>query len=162
MAPWLGELGLVFLVGLILPIAPWLPLRPVVLVPLVATHGQPWLVALAASLGAVLGTVPWYGIAASAGSTVRVQRWLHRRWVTGLLGWLRGKTFLAVWLFALLPLPDQLISVAAGVERYPLRRMLLAFFLGRLPIFLALAYLGSTNRELLTTAWSWTLGVLKW
>ncbi len=148
-----GQLGLVFLVGFLLPIFPWFPIRLAFLIPLVATSVHPVAVALSAAVGASIGTIPLYAVSWRLRDTRTVERWRHQRWMQKLLKWLAGRMFVSIFLFALLPLPDQVMSLAGGLERYPVWRLALAFFLGRLPYFLALGFLGSTNREVIEGAW---------
>ncbi len=147
------KLGLVFLVGFLIPIFPLFPIRLALLIPFVATSVHPFLVALAAAVGASVGTVPLYAVSWRFRDTRTVERWTRKGWAQKLLKFLQGKMFVSILLFALLPLPDQLMSVAGGLERYPVARLMLAFFIGRLPYFLALGYLGSTNREVIEGAW---------
>lgn len=149
MPPAVLALAGVFLVGFILPVVPLFPIRLAALIPLAATVAHPAAVVLVASLGAALGTAPLYLVARQARESAAVQHWLERRWVRRFLGWLEGRMFLAAFLFALLPLPDQLISLAGGFKTYPLGRLCVAFFLGRLPYFTLLATLGAANRGLI-------------
>lgn len=144
------ELLLVAGVGFLLPLVPVFPLRLWVLIPLVASHVHPALVVLAAGIGTSLGTLPIYGIARGVRDTRTVDRWFQHGWARRLMAFLEGKMFLAILLFALLPLPDQLMSAASGLKRYPAWRVALAFCLGRLPYFIVLAYIGSTHREAVT------------
>lgn len=158
----LVQLLTVFAVAFVLPIVPVLPIRPSLLVPLVAANVDPYAVAAVASLGAALGTLPLYAVAATTRNAERVKRWLQRRWVRGALAWLTGKTFFTIFVFALLPLPDQLMSVATGVQQYPARKVVLAFFLGRFPVFLLYALIGSANREWITANWLKFLDAFRW
>ncbi|MFH0828644.1 MAG: VTT domain-containing protein [Candidatus Kerfeldbacteria bacterium] len=146
------KLLFVFLVGFILPIVPPFPVRLAVVIPIVSASVNPIAVVLAAALGSSLGTLPLYGLSMKAKDTRLVKRWLRREWVRITLRFLEGKMFLTVLLFALLPLPDQLMSVIGGLQRYPARRMALGFFIGRLPYYCALAYLGSSERDIINGA----------
>jgi membrane protein YqaA with SNARE-associated domain len=137
------QLGLVALVGFILPIVPVFPVRLAFLIPLTAASVHPLLIVFAASVGSSMGTLPLYAITREAGDLATVQRWLSRRWMRRLLRALEGRMFVCILLFAFLPLPDQLMSVMGGFERYPAWKLMLGFFLGRLPYYLALAFLGA-------------------
>ncbi len=138
-------LGLVFGVGFLLPIVPIFPLRLAILIPLAAAVVHPLLVVLAASIGSALGTIPLYAVTSGVRTTPTVQRWLARPWFRRMLTALEGRMFLTTLLFALLPLPDQLMSVVGGLRSYPVWRMAAAFFLGRLPYYLLLATIGAAN-----------------
>jgi len=141
------QLGLVALVGFILPIVPVFPVRIAVLIPLAAASVNPLLVVLAASAGSSLGTLPLYAITREANDFAIVKRWRSHGWVRRLLRALEGRMFVCVLLFALLPLPDQLMSVISGFERYPAWKMTAGFFIGRLPYYLLLAFLGARFSE---------------
>lgn len=155
------QLGAVFVVSFLLPIVPLLPIRLWVLIPLVAANVSPLLVALTAGVGASLGTLPLYAVSATAKDWTRVRRWLRHAWVRRWLQWLEGKLFWSVFVFALVPLPDQLASVASGLKNYPASRLAWAFFLGRMPYFLLLAFLGQANRELIQGSWQQVLHLFR-
>lgn len=141
------QLALVALVGFILPIVPVFPVRLAMLIPVVSASVHPLLVVIAASLGSSLGTMPLYVLTREVNDLVVVQRWLAHGWVRRLLTYLNGKMFLCVLLFALLPLPDQLMSVVGGFEKYPAWKLSVGFFIGRLPYYCALAFLGARYAE---------------
>ncbi len=136
------ELGLVMLVGFILPIVPIFPLRLAFLIPVVAASINPLLVVLAASVGSSLGTLPLYAVTREVSDLSTVKRWLSHGWMQKLLAALNRKMFVCVLIFALLPLPDQLMSIVSGFEDYPAWKLSLGFFIGRLPYYLLLAFLG--------------------
>jgi membrane protein YqaA with SNARE-associated domain len=146
------QLALVALVGFILPIVPVFPIRLVMLIPVVSASVHPLLVVFAASLGSSLGTLPLYALTREAGDIDTVKRWLAHRWIRGLLAYLNGKLFLCVLLFALLPLPDQLMSVVGGFERYPAWKLSVGFFIGRLPYYCLLAFFGARYSEAIHNA----------
>ncbi len=154
------QLGTVFLVGFILPIVPVFPVRLIVLIPLVSATVDPIAVVLSASIGSCLGTLPIYGLAVKAKERAVVDRWMRRRWVQGMLRALEGRMFLTVVLFALLPLPDQLMSAIGGLKRYPAGRMALGFFIGRLPYYSLLAYIGSTQADAINSSFRRLLALL--
>lgn len=143
----LPKLASVFLASAIVPTVPFFPIRPTFLIPLVSITVSPVLVAVTGTIGAALGTLPLYAVTAKVKDYRSVRRWLRYPWVVRILTFLRGRLFLAFFLIALLPIPDQFVSLIGGVEAYPASRMLIALFLGRLPYFLLLAYLGVWNRD---------------
>lgn len=156
------ELGLVFVVGLLLPTFPWLPVRLAILVPLTATTVSPGLVALTAAVATALGTWPLYAVSRKASNHARVQAWMNRPRIRRIMRILEKRMFLMILLFALLPLPDQVMSISGGLRRYPACRMILGFFLGRLPYFFFLAWLGSAHRDEIAAASQWFLRVITW
>jgi membrane protein YqaA with SNARE-associated domain len=138
-----------------------MPIRPTWLILLFAAT-YPWaVVALVATLGAVVGTIPLYEVAIHAQRTRRVQAWLARRWVQRLLRWLKGKDFLTIVVIVVSPLPDQLIGIVGGVRRYPMGKFLLANFVGRFAFYAAIAYLGALGATRFGSPASWVLPVLQ-
>lgn len=150
------ELALLFGVTALAPnINFFLPIRPVFLIIAFAAT-LPWpLVAAVAICGAVVGTLPLYGVAYKATDLRSVHRWLEIRWIHRLLERFRAQTFLLIVLTILTPLPDQLIGIFGGIERYPFRRFLLANLVGRLLFYFPLAYLGHVGSPLLKGFGNW-------
>lgn len=157
-----GQLAAIFLVGLLLPTFPFLPVRLAVLIPFAAATIHPLLVTLVASVATSLGTLPLYAFSNKAVDAKVVKRWLRRPWVRSLLQFLEGKMFLAILIFALLPLPDQLMSVLSGIKRYSPSKTALGFFLGRLPYFLLLSYFGASHRALIEQTSHWLVRSFSW
>lgn len=94
---------------------------------------DPWGVLAAGTLGALLGTLPWY-VAGRSLSSERLKRWVgrHGRWLT--LGpddithaehWFARHGAAAVFLGRMVPAVRSVISVPAGVVHMPLWRFLL-------------------------------------
>jgi len=152
------ELGGLFLVCFVTPtVSFFFPIRPTILTIILAQH-LPWpLVGLVAGAGGVLGVLPLYGIAYKATDARSIQRWLRHRWIAWLVDRLRRRLFLLVVLLVVTPLPDQLIGITAGVERYSFKRFLAANAVGRLIIYLPLSYAAAHYRVELTSVWSWIL-----
>lgn len=146
------KLLVVFLVGFIIPIVPPFPVRLAFVIPVVSASVHPLAVVLVAALGSCLGTLPLYGLSVKAKDSRIVTRWLRHGWIRSFLRFLEGRMFLAVLLFALLPLPDQLMSIVGGLKRYPVKKLALGFFIGRLPYYCALAFLGSSERDAINGA----------
>lgn len=155
------ELGGLFLVCFVTPtLSFFFPIRPTILTIILAQH-LPWpVVGVVAGAGGVAGVLPLYGIAYKATDLRAIQRWLQHRWIAWLVNRLRRRLFLLVVLLVVTPLPDQLIGITAGVERYSFRRFLAANVLGRMLVYLPLAYAAAHYRVELTSVWSWILQVL--
>lgn len=152
----LFELGGLLLVTVLTPnFNFFMPIRPTLLTVVLAQH-IPWLaVGLVASIGGVLGVLPLYGIAYRVTEDKRVQRWMRMKGVGRLLRWMQHKTFLLIILLVVTPLPDQLIGIAGGVEQYPLRRFLLANMIGRVLIYVPLAYVAAAQHQSVQSVWTW-------
>lgn len=157
---WLELAGL-FAVALLAPnINFFLPIRPTLLTILLVQR-MPWLVVgIVGTVGGALGTLPLYGVAYKATDSKTVQRWLRYRPVKWILDALKGKIFLLIVLLVISPLPDQLIGITAGAEKYSARKFLLANFLGRAAVYLPLAYLAAQHEAAINTAWTWFVHLL--
>ncbi len=105
------------------------------------------LVGLAGGAGAAIGEITGY-MAGYSGRGV-VARWkLYNRMVE----WLRRWGMLAIFFLSVIPFFFDLAGIAAGVLRYPLWKFLIACWLGRMVLYIAMAYAG---------AWGWDV-VLGW
>lgn len=160
LSDWLELTGL-FAVALLAPnINFFLPVRPTILTILLAQH-MPWLlVGIVGTVGGVIGTLPLYGVAYKATDTKMVQRWLRYRPVKWILDALKGKLFLLIVVLVMTPLPDQLIGLTAGTERYSVRKFLLANCVGRALVYLPLSYLASRHAAAISDAWTWFVHLL--
>ncbi len=155
------ELSSLFLVSVLAPnINFFLPVRPTLLTILLASQ-MPWfVVGMTAVIGGVIGVIPLYEVAYKVSETKRVQRWLHMRGIGKVLHALKDKLFLLIVLLVITPLPDQLIGLSAGAEKYPLGRFLLANIVGRAIIYFPLAYLAAHHQAAVQDAWTWFVHLL--
>jgi len=162
---WVGHLtdfGSLFVVSAITPNLNFvMPVRPIWLI-VIFSQSYHWvLVAFIATLGATVGVIPLYKIIYNVQKGKSVQGWLRRRWVRRIMGMLKGRDFLAILVIVLTPLPDQLIGIVSGVNRYPMGKFLLANFLGRFAFYLIIAYLGAVGAARFGTIGSWFLPFLQ-
>ena len=101
---------------------------------------DPWLVGLAAGIGAALGELTGYviGYAGKEVAERKDGKWLKRahKWAEK-----RG-VFPVILVFAATPLPDDVTGIIAGVISYDWRKFLLACFIGKLILSLGLAWGG--------------------
>lgn len=112
---------------------------------LVAHSGNPWLLALCAIAGSILGGYTTWHIG-RRGGTVALRYYVPARLLVRIVGWVERHRILAVFLPALLPppiplLPFALASGALGVSR---RRFLLVFGAARSLRYSFVAWLGVT------------------
>lgn len=152
------ELAVLFVVAAITPTINFLlPLRPTLLI-LVLSQQLPWLiVGIVASLGGTIGALPLYSIALKVSDTTTVHRWLQHGLVARLLRPLRTKMFLLLVLIIISPLPDQLIGLSGGAERYPVKKFLFANMIGRLLMYMPLAFVAAYFHSDISAAWSWLI-----
>lgn len=146
--PAAAELAALFALGLFCN-GPYSPVLPATVEPLVMIYGQvyaPLLVALVATLSAVLAEVVdfrLYGVVLASRRLARARDSRTARWLVRLFD---RAPFLATVIAAATPIPFWLARCCAVVAGYPMRRFLLATALGRLPRWFAYAALGAALR----------------
>ncbi len=154
-------LGALFLASFLAPsLNFFLPARPVLIAVALDVVHPWWLVTGIGALGSTLGTIPLYAAVRSVEHTATVRRWYRLPGIRALLQCLRRRTFLAILVLVLTPLPDQLIGITAGAERYPLRKLLAATFAGRLLFYGALTLFAEQHADLLLRWWRAALEVV--
>ena len=137
----LGYLG-AFLISLVSNATIVLPAPSLLLLFALGAAFNPILVGVVGGLGGAIGELSGYiagrsgrGIARNSGWFTRAEMWM-RRWGT-----------LTVFVFALVPiLPIDTAGLAAGGLHFPIRKFLLACFLGKTLLYIAMALFG---------AWGW-------
>lgn len=98
---------------------------------------NPWLVGLAAALGATLGEFTGYGLG-RAGEKVIEKK--HEKWLKKANVWMeKYKAFTVIVFFAATPLPDDVVGVFCGAIKYDIRKFVIATFIGKMIMNLALA-----------------------
>jgi membrane protein YqaA with SNARE-associated domain len=134
-----GYLG-IFLVSLIGSSTIILPLPSAVLIFTSATVLNPFLLAVSAALGCVIGELTGFFIG-KGGRSVIEKRWKKDVKKTEKLFEKYGG-FWIILMFAATPLPDDIVGIVAGALKYPLKKFFLASFIGKLILNLILAYGG--------------------
>lgn len=99
------------------------------------------LVGLAGGVGAAIGEITGY-MAGYSGRGVVERLKLYNRMVE----WLKRWGMLAIFFLSLIPFFFDLAGIAAGALRYPLWKFLIACWLGRTVLYIAIAFAG---------AWGW-------
>jgi uncharacterized membrane protein YdjX (TVP38/TMEM64 family) len=124
---------------------PLSPFLPAAYEPILLLYGQLYPPLVIALLGALTSAAAeylnyhLYRALLSSDSLARVLRSDAARPVTALFG---RRPFLAIWICAWSPLPDWAARILATHTRYPVRRYLAAFVVGRIPKFWLLAEVG--------------------
>jgi uncharacterized membrane protein YdjX (TVP38/TMEM64 family) len=102
-------------------------------------------VGVIASIGAALGELTGY----FAGYWGRVAiKEKHLKRLERAESWMKRHGSPVVFLFALTPLPFDIVGIAAGSLRFPLWKFFLACWAGKLPRAIFIAYLGSISVRL--------------
>lgn len=133
-----------FLVAFITSITVMFPLPGFAIIGVIAaTPDFNWAgVALAATMGGGLGEFTAY-LAGYGGAAIITPE--QSKWYKMAEGWMRRYGTATIFLFALTPLPFDIVGIAAGALRFPFWKFILATIAGRLPktfIGCYLAYLG--------------------
>lgn len=135
----MGYLG-IFFVSFIGSATIVLPLPSFLVVFVMGAIMNPWFVALSAAAGNAVGELTGYGLGKGGGKLIERR---YKDFVDKYREWFkRDKTFLLVTLFAATPLPDDVVGVVCGLFNYDLKKFLLASFIGKFLLNLALAWGG--------------------
>ena len=101
---------------------------------------NPWLVGFSAAIGAALGELTGYVVGLGGEKLIEKR---HKTFLRKYKKWLRREfMFPLVVLFAATPLPDDIVGIACGIFRYDVKKFLMASFIGKLILNLALAFGG--------------------
>jgi len=121
-----------------------LPVPGIIIILALGAALPPVLVGLAAGIGAGMGEMTAY-MAGISGRGL-VENWkLYDR----LVGWLNKWGILAVFVFALTPLPFDPLGIVAGILRFPFWKFFIACWLGKTVQNIIVAYAGLYGWKLL-------------
>ena len=134
---------------------------------LAAQHNAAWLLVLAAVTGSIFGGyITWS--AGKKGGEAMLERYVPKRFLTPLTGWVKRHGVISVCVASILPppiplLPFLLAAGALGIQRKP---FLLAFSIARTVRYSFIALLGVTYGRKMLRLWSHYLagwaGVILW
>jgi len=134
-----GYIG-VFLVSLIGTASIFFPVPSFAVIFAAGAFLNPFLVALFAGLGATIGEVTGYALGLGGRhvlskkykkSVSRTKEWIEKRGV-----------FVVILLFAITPLPDDVVGILAGIIKYDIKKFFIATFIGKFFLSLVLALAG--------------------
>lgn len=125
-----GYLGL-FLVNLISSSTVFFPVPGVATVFLGGVIWNPLLVGIISGIGAGLGELSGYFLGFGGRGLASFKKREENHWSTRLERFFHKSGFITIFLFALLPLPFDVVGMTAGVLNYPVWKFLLATILGR-------------------------------
>ncbi len=139
-----GYLGL-FLINFIGSATIILPTPAFVVVFAMGAVLNPWLIGIVSGAGAALGELTGYAIGVGikeVSEEVRGEK-KHGKWLKRAEKWAQKHgIFPVLILFAATPLPDDILGILGGAINYPLKRFLLASFIGKAIMNMALAWGG--------------------
>ena len=131
-----GYLG-AFLVSLVSNATIVLPVPGIIIVLALGAALPPVFVGLAAGIGSAIGEMTAYVVGIGGRGLVE-----NRRLYDRLVEWLRKWGVMVIFVFALTPLPFDLLGIVAGVLRFPLWKFFLACWLGKTLLNIIIAYAG--------------------
>ena len=133
-----------FLVSLVSNATIILPVPGVIIILALGATLSPILVGLSAGVGAAVGEMTAYMVGLSGRGLVE-----NRRLYDRLVEWLNKWGVVTVFIFALTPLPFDLLGIVAGALRFPLWKFFIACWLGKTVQNIIVAYAGFYGWELL-------------
>ena len=144
----LGNYGYLsaFLISLVANATIVLPFPGIVIIfALGATFNQV-LVGLAGGIGGTIGEMTCYMLGYSGRGVVE-----NRRFYDKAVQWLKKWGVLAVFIFALTPLPFDVLGIAAGLLRFPFWKFFVACWCGKTLVYIGMALAGAWGWEAFTS-----------
>ncbi len=148
--------GGVFVVSLIGSLVPFLPVPYLFVVVLLSKSLDPVLLGLASGLGGAIGKLTSYALGRAG---YRLLGEARRKQMDSLREIMGKYGDLAVFAFALTPLPDDVYYIPAGMIKMPLRRFMLANTAGKVVLGTFVAYTGGLYLTLFESTLGDTVGV---
>ncbi len=133
-----GYIG-AFMISVLGSLIPFLPVPYLIPVVLMAEQLDPFILGVAAGIGGALGKLTSYGLGRAGRRLLGEEK---RRRMTALGKLIRRYGMLAVFLFALTPLPDDVIYVPIGLANFSITRFMIANALGKIVLSWIVAYSG--------------------
>lgn len=136
----------VFVASLFGNLIPFIPYFLVVVTVVTAFEGLTLVqVATLSALGATIGKFTIYSVGYGAGRILSEKRKAGFNSLRKLLG---GSAFLAAFIFAASPFPDDIVFIPLGIMRYSPTKTLIALFSGKFALTLLVAYLARSSSHL--------------
>jgi membrane protein DedA with SNARE-associated domain len=142
-----GYLG-IFTISFIGSVSVIFPIPYTIVIYLSGAFLDPFFVAISGGLGAALGEFSGYALGYYGRTVVSKERRRKMDYMVKLFGRYGSAT---IFLFALTPLPDDLLFIPLGVMRYPFLKAFVPALLGKTLMTFILAYSGQQSIELIKT-----------
>jgi len=142
-----GYLG-VFIISFIGSVSVVFPIPTTIVIFFLGGVLDPFFVAVSGGLGAALGEFSGYTLGYYGRKIVNEQRKRKMDYIVKLFDKYGPAT---IFLFALTPLPDDLLFIPLGVMRYPFWKAFIPALLGKTLMTFILAYSGQQSIELIET-----------
>jgi membrane protein DedA with SNARE-associated domain len=140
-----GYLG-VFVISFIGSVSVIFPVPYTLVIFVLGSMLDPFFVAVSGGLGAALGEFSGYTLGYYGRKIVNKERRRKMDYMVKLFGRYGPVT---IFLFALTPLPDDLLFIPLGVMRYPFLKAFVPALLGKIVMTFILAYSGQQSIELI-------------
>ena len=140
-------LGLIGAASIIIPVP-----TTVALLGMAAIPGafNPVLLALAFGFGAAIGQLTSYGVGYTGGMVVSKK---HKRRLNAMLKIFERYGMIAVFIFALTPLPDSLLFIPMGLIHYSLWKIFVAAVAGKVAMSLIITHFGGVVGQAFVEDW---------
>ncbi|MEM7825621.1 MAG: VTT domain-containing protein [Candidatus Aenigmatarchaeota archaeon] len=99
---------------------------------------HPFLVGLSAGIGSTLGEFTGYGLGYGGRKLIKKKS----KWLKTAEQWFKKNGFITILIFALTPLPDDIVGIIGGITKYDIKKFFIASFIGKTFLCLAISYLG--------------------
>jgi membrane protein YqaA with SNARE-associated domain len=137
----------IFVVSLVSSASIFLPLPGFLFIVAAAPFLNPWIVGIVAGAGSAVGELTGYAIGKGSYRALKKKDY---KWLKRGEKWFRKKRgFVFILIFAATPLPDDVTGILGGMFRYDWRKFLLAAFIGKTLMNLALALSGFYGMSLM-------------
>ncbi len=137
-AEW-GYLG-IFFISLIGNASIILPVPAFAVVWMMGSQMNPWILGIVAGAGAAIGEMTGYALGMGGRAVIQKK---HKRMLEKTKKWVeKHGMFSIIVFFAATPFPDDIVGILGGVIKYNIKRFLLASFIGKALLHVAIAWFG--------------------
>ncbi len=138
----------IFLVSLITSATLFIPFPSQILLMILSLKLNPFLLSLSAALGSSFGELTSYILSYGSLKVIEKKKESIEKYINKIKMLGRKSTFALIFLFALTPLPDDIIGIYCGLTNYDVKKYFIATFLGKFLFFIALTYLSKYSFSL--------------
>lgn len=100
---------------------------------------NPFLVGIIAGIGSALGEATGYALGYGGRKLLKKK---YKKWFRIAEKWFKKNGFVTIFIFALTPLPDDIVGIIGGMTKYEIKKFFLASALGKIILCLLIAYSG--------------------
>jgi membrane protein DedA with SNARE-associated domain len=136
----------VFVISFIGSVSVVFPVPYTIIIPFLGTILDPFLVAISGGLGSALGEFSGYVLGYTGRAVVSEERLKKMDYMVKLFDRYGP---VSIFLFALTPLPDDLLFIPLGIMRYPFWRAFIPALFGKMLMTFVLAYVGQQYFEVI-------------